>query len=203
MTREQRLVFGEVAETYDRACPDYPAVVVDDIVARAPQPDRMRVLEVGCGTGKATVPFATRGFDLVALEPSEEMAAVARRNCAAFPQASVLVTSFEDWPVEVGAFGVVYSATAWHWVQPEVRLAKAHAALEHDGVLALFWHRPDWPDTPLHGAINDVYDAYTPQFSARLPGKSPQDAGRQECVDQLVVVRSLRPRGRAQPRMAR
>ncbi len=87
MTREQRLVFGEVAETYDRARPGYPDVVVDDIVARAPQTEGMRLLEVGCGTGKATVPFAARGFDLVALEPSEEMAAVARRNCASYPRA--------------------------------------------------------------------------------------------------------------------
>jgi SAM-dependent methyltransferase len=185
VTREQRLVFGEVADTYDRARPGYPEVVVDEVVARAPAPESTRFLEVGCGTGKATVPFAARGFDLLALEPSEEMAVVARRNCASYPRTSVLVTSFEEWPVPAGAFHAVFSATAWHWVQPEIRLEKAHAALDECGVLALFWNRPDWPDTPLHRAIDAVYQEVAPELFARLPGMSPHDVGIRDCVEQL------------------
>src|SRR5262245_29164072 len=33
MTREQRLVFGEVAELYDSVRPAYPATLIDDVVA--------------------------------------------------------------------------------------------------------------------------------------------------------------------------
>ncbi|HYR61536.1 MAG TPA: hypothetical protein VET24_02725 [Actinomycetota bacterium] len=48
--REQRFVFGEVADLYDRSRPGYPEPLVDDVLAycgrRSP-----RVLEVGAGTG--------------------------------------------------------------------------------------------------------------------------------------------------------
>ena len=184
MPREQRLVFGEVADIYDRARPGYPNSVVDEVISRA-RLQEPRILEVGCGTGKATVPFAARGYAVMALEPSDEMAAVARRNCVLFPNAEVVVSSFEEWPVSVGAFDIVICATAWHWVQPEVRLEKAHAVLGTDGVLALFWHRPDWPGTPLRRSIDAVYDDVAPDLGARLPGMSPQDVGRRLCVEQL------------------
>jgi ubiquinone/menaquinone biosynthesis C-methylase UbiE len=57
------LVFGEVAETYDRALPSYPQRLVDDVVSVASLGARGRVLEVGCGTGKATLQFASRGLE--------------------------------------------------------------------------------------------------------------------------------------------
>src|SRR5438552_140762 len=81
--REQGTVFGEVAELYDRARPGYPTALVDEVLAFAPESPR--VLDVGAGTGKATVPFAERGLEVVALQPSVGMAAVARRNCSRFP----------------------------------------------------------------------------------------------------------------------
>src|SRR5262249_20357846 len=73
----------------------------------------------------------------------------------------------------------------WHWVRPGVRLEKAHDALRRDGALALFWNRPDWPDTALQRAIDDVYASVAPAFEARTPGRSPQDRGRRSCPDQL------------------
>ena len=79
MGREQRFVFGEVADLYDRARPGYPEQLVEDVLRFRGLP-APRVLEVGAGTGKATVVFAARGLEIVALEPTPEMAAVAARN---------------------------------------------------------------------------------------------------------------------------
>src|SRR6266516_5867243 len=126
--REQRLVFGEVAETYDRARPGYPPALVDDVISFARLDAHDSVLEVGCGTGKATVQFAARGLEMLCLEPSESMAAVARRNCEPFPRVSIETASFEDWRVENGAFRLLISAQAWHLVSPGTRLPKAQDA---------------------------------------------------------------------------
>jgi hypothetical protein len=79
------------------------------------------------------------------------------------------------------------SAQAWHWVRPEIRLPKAHEVLGPDGVLALFWNRPDWPDTALRHAIDAVYERVAPELGARTPGRSPQDAGRRACTDELAA----------------
>jgi SAM-dependent methyltransferase len=166
--REQVTVFGEVAETYDRARPGYPDALIEDVLAWAPESPR--VLEVGAGTGKATVPLAARGLEVVALEPSVEMAAVARRRCARFPRVDVVVSSFEDWPAHAEVFQLVVSAQAWHWVAPEIRYRKARHVLTPGGVLALFWNRPQWEDATLRSALDDVYARCAPDLKAREPG---------------------------------
>jgi trans-aconitate methyltransferase len=56
--REQRLVFGEDPDLYDLARPSYPAALLDDLVTMVGP--SARALDVGCGTGKATVLLAAR-----------------------------------------------------------------------------------------------------------------------------------------------
>jgi len=167
--RQQRLVFGEVAELYDKARAAYPDALVDDVVAFAGGP-ALRAFEVGAGTGKATVSFAARGLDILALEPSTAMAAVARRNCQRFPRVRIEESSFEDWPAEPGGFGLVYSAQAWHWVRPEVRYRKAAEMLIQRGALALFWHRTEWRDVAVRDEFERLYQRLVPDLHAKRPG---------------------------------
>jgi SAM-dependent methyltransferase len=182
--REQRLVFGEVAEQYDRVRPGYPESLVDEVVASLSLQRGDAVLEVGCGTGKATVSFAARGLRVVAIEPDENMAAVARRNCTGF-DVDVVAASFEDFLDTDRSFALVLSAQAWHWVQPGLRVTKAHELLRDRGALALCWNRPDWPDTEVSRALDAAYERSAPGLGARTPGRSPQDVGRKACTDEL------------------
>lgn len=168
--REQRLVFGEVAELYDSARAGYPDALVDDVISFAGSAGPgLRAVEVGAGTGKATVSFAARGLEIVAIEPSPGMAAVARRNCTLFPRVRVEEMSFEDWPVPAGEFGLVYSAQAWHWVTPGIRDAKAAAALAPGGALAMFWHRARWRPGRLHDDLDSLYQRLAPGLLAQQP----------------------------------
>ncbi|MGO8722149.1 MAG: class I SAM-dependent methyltransferase [Acidimicrobiales bacterium] len=140
--RERRLVFGEVANSYDRQRPSYPPEIVDGILSFACLQDESTtaVAEVGAGTGKASVLFAQRGISLSCLEPSPSMAALARENLAPFPNAAVLETSYEDWQPVAHSYGLVFAAQSWHWVSPELRYQKAHLALKGRGSLALLWN---------------------------------------------------------------
>jgi len=157
VARERRLVFGEVAELYDRARPSYPAALVDDVLELAPVERQCEVLEVGAGTGKATVLFAARGVRVLALEPSAEMAAVARRNCERYPGVRLIGSDFEHWESDGARVPLIYSAQAWHWVAPEQRYVRAHAALIDGGMLAAFWNQPDWTRCALRDELLDAY----------------------------------------------
>src|SRR4051794_34915885 len=118
MDGEQRLLFGGVAEDYERYRPGYPPALIDDVLAFAGAGPGSRVLEVGAGTGKATRLLLERGLRLTCIEPDAEMAAVLRRPC---PEAEVVLGGFEQFgPVEP-LFDVVCSAQAWHWVEPDAR----------------------------------------------------------------------------------
>jgi SAM-dependent methyltransferase len=130
-----RETFNEDAERYDRARPRYPVRMFDDLAAAGVAPGA-RVLEIGCGTGQATVALAERGYRIVAVELGPDMAAVARRNLAAFDSVEVVTAAFEEWPLPGEPFDVVFSATAFHWVDPAVRVAKSADALRPGGVLA-------------------------------------------------------------------
>src|SRR5687767_7956821 len=131
-----RTTFDSVAERYDRARPPYPIAIFDDLAASAKLERGSRVLDIGAGTGLATVPLAERGCDVVAIELGPELAAIAARRLAAFPSAHVVIASFEDWPLPGAPFDAVVSATAFHWIDPRIRVAKAAAALRAGGTLA-------------------------------------------------------------------
>jgi SAM-dependent methyltransferase len=156
------MAFGRVAELYDRARPSYPSELVEDVVALLPC--SQDALEVGAGTGKATELFAARGLRVRALEPSAAMAAVARQRCAAYPGVVVEEREFEAIGRPLGAFGLVFSAQAWHWVDPAVRYARAREVLCEEGVLALFWNRPRWERCPLREALLEAYERVAPEL---------------------------------------
>jgi SAM-dependent methyltransferase len=169
--REQRFVFGEAAELYDRVRAGYPAALVDDVLGFTGVDEaRLRALEVGAGTGKATVAFAVRGLEILALEPSPAMAAVAMRHCRRFPRVRIAGATFEEWPVEAGGFHLLFSAQAWHWVDPSLRYVKAARALRPGGTLALFWHRTHWQGERLRDELDDLYRRLAPELHARNPG---------------------------------
>lgn len=168
--REQRTVFGEVAEIYHDVRPGYPEALFDNLIAFIGRP-RPRSLEVGAGTGKATLAIAARGASVVALEPSAAMAAVARQTCRDRPEVSIVVSSFEQWQIPSRArFDLVFSAQAWHWVDASIGYAKAREALRPRGVLALFWNRPTWEDSELRSKLDQIYSRHAPELHAKAPG---------------------------------
>src|SRR5690242_1269692 len=155
MREERRLAFGSVAELYDKRRPSYPARLVDDVISYARDP--LSALEVGSGTGRATVPFAERGIAVHGLEPSAEMAAVARQACAGFDRVEIEETDFEGFTGSEGRFDLVFSAQAWHWVSPDVRVALARRALRAGGAVALFWNTAEWERSPHRPALIEAY----------------------------------------------
>jgi protein-L-isoaspartate O-methyltransferase len=131
-----RLTFDEDAERYERAGPTYPSALFDDLAALACIGPTCRVLEIGCGTGQATASLAERGCTIVCVELGPRMAAVARRKLARFGSVQVEVAAFEDWPLPSRPFDTVVAATAFHWIQPAVRVGKCADALRAGGALA-------------------------------------------------------------------
>ena len=126
---ELRTIFDDDAELYDRARPAYPEPLFDELVRLAGLRHGDRALEIGPGTGKASVALARRGLRLTGVEPGENMARVARRNLGAFPTAEVQVGAFESWQLPAQPFDLVVAATCWHWLDPDVRFLRAAEAL--------------------------------------------------------------------------
>ncbi|ALV37699.1 class I SAM-dependent methyltransferase [Streptomyces sp. CdTB01] len=132
-----RETFNEDAELYDRARPRYPPALVAELARVAGLGPDSRVLEIGPGTGQLTLPVAELGCHVTAVELGDAMAAVARRRLREHPRAEVRVAEFESWPLPEEPFDLVVCATAFHWIDPGVRMVKAARALRPGGRLAL------------------------------------------------------------------
>lgn len=189
-TPERRVIFGEVPDLYDRVRPSYPAALVDDTLAFGELRAGDAAVEVGPGTGKATVLFAKRGLSITGVEPSAPMAGVCRRNCASFPNVSVEDGLFEQWDERGRSFRLLYAGQSWHWVDRSLGAKKAHDVLDAEGVVALFWNAPIWPDKTLRAELDDAYERLSPGLAAQSPGFPGTNVPRHEDPPESALEKS-------------
>jgi SAM-dependent methyltransferase len=129
--------FDAAASDYNRYRSSYPEEVVSDVLRSSQVHAGSRVLELGCGTGQLSVPLAEHGAELVALELGANLARFAEQSLAPYPSAHVEVGAFEDWPLPEKRFDAVVSASAFHWLDPELRYSKSAHALKAAGFLTI------------------------------------------------------------------
>jgi SAM-dependent methyltransferase len=167
-----RETFDQVAELYDRARPGYPSEVFDDLVALAQLPDGARVVEIGCGTGQATLPLAERGYRITCVELGAQLAAAARRKLSRFPGVEVLNANFETWRPAHAEFDALVAFTAFHWIDPDVRYARSASVLRDHGMLAVVATQhvlpPDGDDFFVE--VQEDYDAVVPDDPSTKAG---------------------------------
>jgi SAM-dependent methyltransferase len=172
-------MFDEVAGEYQEARPEYPDALYETLIALAGvEPGVDALCEVGCASGKATLPLARRGFAITCVELGAALAGAARRNLAGFPLVAVAHGDFESWaPQELRrtvndgglpGFGLVFAATAWHWIDPAVKYGKAWSLLRPGGHLA-FWEathvEPESDADPFFREVQGTYD----EIGEKLP----------------------------------
>jgi SAM-dependent methyltransferase len=172
LDRTRRTSFDRAARLYDEARPGYPEALFADVVALSGLPAGGSILEIGCGTGQATLPFAGRGFRMLCLDIGPELAAVAAEKLRPFPNVEVRAAAFEDFSPAGRTFDLVISGTAFHWVDQRVGLKKAAAALRPGGALALFWNLHANQDAKFFRAAQEVYRRHAPEMESPRGGKA-------------------------------
>lgn len=135
--RSDGSVFDQVAEDYDRHRPSYPDVLVDGACERAGIGPGAAVLEIGCGTGQLTRSLLARGLRVTAVEPGRQLIARARDQLNGVDDLQFVGARFEDASLPRAAYSAVFSASAIHWIDPDVSWRKAADALVDGGNLAL------------------------------------------------------------------
>jgi SAM-dependent methyltransferase len=164
--------FEHVAELYDRARPTYPRQVFDDLVELSRLPESARIVEIGCGTGQATVPLAERGYRITCVELGARLAAIARGKLLRFAAVNVINADFETWQPSRFDFDAVVAFTAFHWIAPDVRYAKAASVLRDHGMLGVVATEhvlpPDGDD--FFREVQEDYEAVVPDDPATAAG---------------------------------
>jgi SAM-dependent methyltransferase len=131
---ERRESFDRVPDIYDRIRPGYPSALFDDLFALLPA--RPHILEVGPGTGQATRGLLSHGATVHAIEIGPAMADKLRQVLPA-EDLTVTVGNFEEVPVEKVTYDCVFSATAYHWIEPAAQLNRPSELLRPAGLIAI------------------------------------------------------------------
>jgi SAM-dependent methyltransferase len=137
LARSYGKVFNEVAVEYDRNRPAYPDALVDQACEVAGIGYGDRVLEVGCGTGQLTRSLLARGLRVTALEPGDQLIGIAEENLKDAGDVELVHARLEDMQLPRESYEAVFSASAIHWVDPDLGWRKIADALAPNGTLAL------------------------------------------------------------------
>jgi SAM-dependent methyltransferase len=129
--------FNAVADEYDRHRPTYPDELIDRACETAGIGPGATVLEIGCGTGQLTRSLLERGLRVTAVEPGERLIAQARAQLDGTGDLQFINARLEDASLPDAHYRAVFSASAIHWIDPDVSWRKAADALVDGGTLAL------------------------------------------------------------------
>lgn len=165
--REFGQVFDDVATEYDEVRPSYPSALLDAAVERGGLGPGSRVLDVGCGTGKLTELLVGRGLVVDAIDPGANMLEAARRRVGPTDDVRFHLGRFEDVSLPESAFAALFSAAAFHWLDPAVAWSKAASMLQPGGLLALLGHV---------GIEDEQSDGAEDEFIALLAKHAPEVA---------------------------
>jgi SAM-dependent methyltransferase len=186
---EGRSVFGRVAAIYDAARPPYPDRVYEILSERCGLGRETRVLEIGPGTGQATRRLTEIAARVIAIEPSELLAEFIRARLTT-DRLEIVVAPFEEVDLPAASFDLVVSATAFHWLDPDLSLPKIATVLRPGGWLALWWNEFGDPLEP------DPFDDATDRVLGGLPpGPSGAGGGARYALDVDARTRELASHG--------
>lgn len=160
-----RTTFNDSAEWYDQIRPGYPEELINDVISLSDIPEGGEILEIGCGTGKATEMFASRGYEMLCLDIGIDLADIAARKFHDRAAIQVEVSSFEGWKSGGRLFDLVIAATSFHWIDPSIAFVKSAEVLRANGALAVFWNTHIRRNDGFFLRVQDAYREHAPSMT--------------------------------------
>ena len=153
--------FDKVASIYEEVRPCYGYEIYRFIDSIKRFNSDSKILEIGCGTGIATKEI--KDFwnpSLISLEPGTNLISIVRGNLKDYNDIEILNTKFEDYKINGMLFDGIFSATAFHWIDPNVKYKKAFSLLKNKGFLILYWNNFRVKNKEVQNNIEEIYGKY-------------------------------------------
>ena len=179
--REKRTHFDEIVTNYDKVRPSYPNALIEDIIKYSAPKKGGFAVEIGAGTGKATTPIISAGYDVTAVEAGANMAEFLSARFKGRDNFRVIESPFEEVSLEENSYDLLYAGSAFHWVDAEIGCPKAFRLLKKGGVIALFRYNVIPADgDPLYEEIQSAYDRHYRSYYTQ------KDRLQRKCAEELL-----------------
>ncbi len=129
------------------------------------------VLEIGCGTGQLTRSLLARGLRVTAVEPGQQLIVRARDQLNGVGDVQFVNARLEDASLPRAHYSAVFSASAIHWIDPDLSWRKAADALVDGGSLALlsYFGLDDSRSADDQQALRAAITTIAPELAADWP----------------------------------
>lgn len=153
--------FDENVTQYDKYRPTYGTKIFEDILSYSSITKSSKILEIGCGTGNATLPMIKTGAEVTAVELGKNLSKFTAQKYSEYSNFHIVNCAFEDFLLPA-KYNLIFSATAFHWINPDMSYSRCKELLTDGGVLAVFWNTPriSRRNYDLHREIEDLYQEY-------------------------------------------
>ena len=186
-----RLTFNTNPKNYDELRPTYVSKMFDDIIEYSSLDKEMVALEIGIGTGQASLPFLKRGCHLTAVELGTDLAEFSRKKFKMYENINIINDDFEHIDLTEKSYDLIYSATAFHWIPIKLGVPKVKRLLKSGGVFAWLSNHPcpSKEHLEIHNALQRVYHKYGEYFgnNALHDIKSIEDINEVKLIDRKNI----------------
>lgn len=178
--------FDAWADEYDRYRPTYPDELFAHIRRELGLPARPAVVDLGAGTGRASLAMAALGWRVTAVEPGRPMLDLLRARATnegllvATVQGTAEATGLDPASVDLAT-----AAQAFHWFDKPAALAEVARIVRPGGGVALFWNVRDETRSPFVAAYHATLDRHGGPADGRYlqAGRAPGRPATREALD--------------------
>lgn len=131
-------------DSAERYLPGYPHALFDLIKRDLSLPDKPLVVDVGCGSGRGSLPMARLGWQVVAIDPEQSLLDITAARAAR--QGLSIRTergTAESTGLDLSSVDAVIAAHAFHWFDGSAALEDMLRVVRPGGGIALFWNVRD------------------------------------------------------------
>jgi len=161
--RSLKYSFADIAGEYDAIRPGYPIELYKILATHCKlNSSGTKALEIGCGTGQATVDLVKYVGDLLCIDLGDDQIRIAKKALENHSNVTFRPLAFENLDFGKQQFDLVFCAQAFHWLDPERRFEQTSQLLKHNGHLALVWNIDSCINAPLQERIDILYQEIVP-----------------------------------------
>ncbi len=159
-------MFNQMADFYDKFRPSYPLETINSIVKTADLTPGSQVLEIGAGSGKATEQFAAYGFEMLCMDPGEDLV---HKGNERFRDQNItfVATRFENYALPHAHFDAIVAAQSFHWIPKPQGYSLCASTLKKHGWLMPFWNIELIYDTELDQDLLSILEKHS-AFTATM-----------------------------------
>lgn len=168
--------FTDRVADYTRARPSYPRDVLAVLRADCGLGESSVVADLGSGTGIFTRLLLESGATVHAVEPNDEMRAVAERDLGPIARFHSVRGRAEATTLPAASVDLATAAQAFHWFEPVATKRELARILRPGGFVALVWNDRDTRATAFLRELEALLVAHCPKYP-ELQGKADAIAG--------------------------